>query len=102
MQSKTVIEDTACIHPQNQLPLVPMSPQPRVWPPYPAESLLPQLLDDEVASSCLAIAALGVHEAEQGLTGHLLGHHRDSAVEKAKEQMSGWGLWAHHNQPLSV
>lgn len=49
--------------------------------PIPAEGLLPKLLNDEVASSGTAVAALGVHETEQGLTGHLLCHHRDSVLQ---------------------
>lgn len=90
-------EETACIHPQDQHPL---SLCPQI--PYPAEGLLPQLLNDEVASSRTAVAALGVDKAEQGLTGHLLGHHRDSAGERTQEHRSGRDLWAHHNQSLSV
>lgn len=98
-----VVEDTACIHAQDQcFHPVPVSPAPRVQPPYPAEGLLPQLLDDEVTSSCTAIATLGVHKAEQGFTGHLLGHHRDSAVERSKEKMSGRDLWTRYSQSLSV
>lgn len=71
----------SCIHPQDQCPF-PSVPR-RPGTAYPAESLLPQLLDDEVASSGTAVAALGVHKTEQGFTGHLLCHHRDSAGERA-------------------
>lgn len=77
------VEETACIHHQDQSPPPPVFPDPQVWPPYPAEGLLPQLLNDEVASSCPAITAMGVDEAEQSFTGHLLRHHRDSAGERA-------------------
>lgn len=80
----------------------PSVPRSQVWSPYPAEGLLPQLLDDEVASSHTAVAALGVDKAEQGLPGHLLRHHRDSAGKREKEQGSGRGLWPHHNWSLSV
>lgn len=92
-----------CLHmPPGPTSPLPVSPDPQVWPPYPAEGLLPQLLDDEVSSSRTAVAALGVDKAEQCLTGHLLCHHRDSAGERAQEHRSGRDLWAHHNQSLSV
>lgn len=87
------VEEAAFIHPKAKAtsPL-PVSPEPQGWLSYPAEGLLPQLLDDEVASSGTAVTALGVHEADQGLTGHLLGHHGDSAGQRAQEQRSGEGL----------
>lgn len=54
-----------CLHtPPGLTPPLPVSPDPWVWPFYPAEGLLPQLLNDEVASSCTAVTAMGVHEAE--------------------------------------
>lgn len=90
------------MHPQDQCPHGSVSPGPQVWPPYPAESLLSQLLDDDVASSRTAVATLRVHEADQGLPGHLLSHHRDSAGKRTKEQRSGRGLWARPNWSLSV
>ena len=65
-----------------------LSPAPTSHPPpqasHPAEGLLPQLPDDKVASGRTAIAALGVHEAEEGFPGHLLCHHRDSVGDQAE------------------
>lgn len=62
---------------------------PQAQAPYPAESLLLELLDDEVTGSRAAVTAFGAHKAEKGFPSHLLCHHRDSAGDRAQKQ----GLW---------
>ena len=78
-------------HASHPLPqsLKPSQATTRPRPPYPAQRLLLQLLDDEVTGSCAAIAAFGAHKAEEGFAGHFLCHQGDSAGDRAQKQ----GLW---------
>ena len=68
--------------------------------PHPAQGLLLQLQDDKVAGGRAAVAALGVHEAEEGFPGHLLCHHGDSGGDRAEGRWV-WGEPAGSPRPVS-